>query len=270
MSVQRRRPLILGYHAVSSTWGANLAVPEERLRGQLAYLAARGHVGLTLSEAERRRRDATLPLRSVVVTFDDGYASTMRAAPILEEFGFPGTVFIVTSFVESGEALSWPGIEHWSTPDTVEELRPLSWAQAGELVARGWEVGSHTVTHPLLTTVDDRRLRAELSESRSTIERRLGRCSALAYPYGLADSRVALESQRAGYEVACMLTFAQFIDEPLRRARTGMNGEDSGIRLVTKVSMLGQAARRSRAARLVRILRRRRNWLPAPGPPSAT
>jgi peptidoglycan/xylan/chitin deacetylase (PgdA/CDA1 family) len=254
-------PLTLAYHAVSTTWRARAAVPESDLRSQLAYLKKRGYVGFTITEAERRRREGTLPARSVVVTFDDGHASTLLAAPILEEFGYPGTVFVVTQFVESGEPLSWMGLER--PPDgATDELRPLTWPQVEELVSGGWEVGSHTLTHPLLTRADDERLQDELVESRAAIERRLGRCSAIAYPYGQADRRVAAAASRAGYTVGCTLTFVHFVDEPLRRPRLEMRAAEGRIRLALKMSRLGRAARRSRPLRVARTMRRRRDWLP--------
>lgn len=254
--------LILGYHAVSSTWRSQLAVSEDLLRAQLSYVVARGYHGLTLSDAERRRNQGALPERSVVVTFDDGYASTMLAAQILTELGIPGTVFVPTAFVESGEHLSWRGIVKWARPETAEELRPLSWGDLEGLVASGWEVGSHTVTHPLLPNVGDGQLRSELRESRSAIESRLGSCVSVSYPYGRADERVAAEAQRAGYEVGCTLTFSHMVDEPLRRPRVGLGPADTRLRLRAQVSDFGQAVRRSAAARLARRLPRRRGWLP--------
>ena len=257
------RPLVLAYHAVSSSWPASLAVAEDRLRAQLAYLKKRGYIGLTISEAEHARKDGTLPALSVVVTFDDGYASTLRAAPILDELQFPGTVFVVTGFVESGETLAWAGIAEWQRPETIEELQPLSWDDAESLLARGWEVGSHTASHPLLTRVDDHRLHDELVRSRAAIQDRLGGCTSLAYPYGQADERVAAAARAAGYEVACMLTFAHIADEPMRRPRVGLGARDHGVRLAAQVSGLGQAARRSGAARLARRLHFRRTWLPS-------
>ena len=142
------------------------------------------------------------------------------------------------------------------------ELRSLTWRDAEELVARGWEVGSHTVSHQLLTRVDDEQLHEELASSRSVVERQLGRCTAIAYPYGQADERVAEAASVAGYDVGCTLTFAHVVDEPLRRPRTGMGPGASRTAMATRVSRLGQAARRSRAARLARAMRRRRPWLP--------
>src|SRR5919108_230023 len=86
------RPLLLAYHAIGA-WSPALAIPEQALRAQLSLLRRRGYVGFTAAEAERRRQDGTLAARAVVVTFDDGFRSVLRARPILEEIGFPATVF---------------------------------------------------------------------------------------------------------------------------------------------------------------------------------
>jgi peptidoglycan/xylan/chitin deacetylase (PgdA/CDA1 family) len=262
VSSKQARPLVLCYHAVSSTWRSQLAISERLLERQLRLIAARGYVGLTLSEAERRRADGSLPDRSVVVTFDDGFASTLRALPILAEVGFPGTVFPVTGFVGSGATLSWPGIEHEFTRETEAELRPLRWPELETLQEVGWEVGSHTVGHPLLTAVDDARLETELQVSRVEIVERLGCCDSVSYPYGRADERVAAAAARAGYTVACTLAMVHLEDEPLRRPRVNLATVDTGLRLRLQVAPRIQSLRRSRAARLARTLHRNRSWLP--------
>jgi peptidoglycan/xylan/chitin deacetylase (PgdA/CDA1 family) len=260
------RPLILAYHAVSSTWDSPLAVTEEALAHQAAHLHRRGYRGLTMAEAERLRARGGLPPRSVVFTFDDGYRSTLRAADILARHGYAGTVFAVTAFPASGKHLSWPGIEHELTAATAEQLEPLSWADLAALRGRGWEVGSHTVSHALLTAAGDAALSAELGDSRRAIADRLGDCATVAYPYGVADARVAAAAREAGYLAACTLTGAHVDDEPHRRPRVGMTSADTGPRLGAKLSPLGLALRRSGAARTVRRLRRRRDWIPAAGP----
>jgi peptidoglycan/xylan/chitin deacetylase (PgdA/CDA1 family) len=256
------QPLILGYHAISARWRSQLAVSEHVLGRQLDFLARRGYVGLTLSEAERRRTAGTLPERAAVITFDDGYASTRLAAPILADRGFVGTVFVVTEFVASGRPLSWPGIEQWLAEETRNELQPLSWDELAMLAGDGWEVASHTARHPLLTSVDDVRIEEELRSSRDAIAARFGACNALAYPYGLADVRVADAAARTGYGVACTLTYVHSVDEPLRRPRVAMSTQDTGLRLALHLSPPALRARRSRLAQEARRLRRTRPWLP--------
>lgn len=251
----RRLPLILCYHAVSSVWRTELAVAETQLAGQLAALRRRGYVGLTFAESERARLAGRLPKRTVVVTFDDGFASTSRARPALEEAGFPGTVFVVTDFVESGDALSF--IPNGSGAVAADELAPLGWSELAELRELGWEVGSHTVTHPRLPDVASPELQRELELSRETIERRLGICETLAYPYGAADERVAAAAAEAGYLAACTLTGAHRVDDRFRRSRVGIYRNDAGLRVRAKLSPVGQALRRTGLAELADVRRRK-------------
>ena len=251
------RPLLLAYHAVGS-WSPTLAIPESALRAQLTLLRRRGYVGLTAAEAERRRQEGTLPARAVVVTFDDGFRSVLRAKPILEQLSVPATVFVVTSFVDSGEPLRWPGLE--------QSEESLGWSDLELLREAGWEVGSHTATHPLLPDLDDAELARELVASRAMIEKRLGSCTTLAYPYGRADDRTAAAAARAGYLAAFTLSRAHRPDEPLRRPRLGLRDVHRGLKLRLQLSSGAALARRSRPAAAASALRRgllpRPEWLP--------
>jgi peptidoglycan/xylan/chitin deacetylase (PgdA/CDA1 family) len=240
------RPIVLCYHAVSSSWPSSLAVSEQLLERHVTALRRRGYVGITLAQAERARQEGTLPRRSVVVTFDDAYASVLRARPILDAASYPGTVFVVTRFAESGEPLRWPGIDMWSDGEHADELEPLGWGELEALRDAGWEVGSHTVSHPRLPDLDDETLRAELTDSRAAIVRHLGSCETIAYPYGLADARVAAAARDAGYLAAVTLTTLHGSDEPYLRPRAGMYPSDAGWRARVKLSPTFAAARRSR------------------------
>jgi peptidoglycan/xylan/chitin deacetylase (PgdA/CDA1 family) len=249
------RPLVLGYHAVSSSWRSPLAVPEELLASHLRLLRGNGYTGLTFAEAEHRRSAGTLPERPAVVTFDDGFASILRAQPLLEEAGFPATAFVVTSFVDSGQPLSWAGME--TSPDgaDADELAPLAWRDLEALVARGWEVGSHTATHPVLPALGDGELHDELESSRKAITARLGACETLAYPYGLVDERVARAAAEAGYLAACTYTRVHWLDKPLRRPRLAVYPTDSGVRLRVKLSPPAARLRRSRLLHALKTAR---------------
>lgn len=211
-------------------------------------LKERGYVGLTFREWEQRNALGELPARSVVVTFDDGYASTLRAKPILDELGYPATVFPVLSFVESGEPLTWPGIDQWLDGEHVAELQPLSWRQLEQLVDAGWEIGSHTVDHPLLPGLADDELEQELLQSRAGLSAKLGSCDTIAYPYGDANERVASAAASAGYFAGCTLTRFHLVDEALRRPRIGLFARDTGARLQAKLSRPSLSMRRSPTA----------------------
>ncbi len=100
---RRRRLLILCYHGVSlqdeHEWRRELFVTPAFLRRRFEALRDGGYAVLPLGEAVRRLRDGTLPARSVALTFDDGgYNFFAAAAPLLEEFGYPATVYLTSYY----------------------------------------------------------------------------------------------------------------------------------------------------------------------------
>jgi peptidoglycan/xylan/chitin deacetylase (PgdA/CDA1 family) len=246
--------LSLCYHAVSPRWPAELSVTPEALESQLGYLAKRGYRGITFTEAVR----GTASGKSVAITFDDGYASTVRLArPILDRFGMPGTVFVPTDFIGGGP-MAWPGIDQWLGTEHEPELVPMTWADARELADSGWEIGSHTKSHPHLTEIDDELLAQELLESRLACERMLDRrCDSIAYPYGDHDERVIAATEKAGYEAAATLPSQTPVPAPLAWPRVGVFYHDSMTVFRVKVSPGVRRLRRSRAWRpLVEPLRK--------------
>lgn len=226
-------PLILCLHAVSAHWRSPLAIAPELLRAQLGRLAGRGFTGLTLSEAERRRAAGEPTARTVVVTFDDGFASVVRAVPVLRELGWPATVFVLPPFVDRGAPLAWDGTRQWLGTPSEPELAPLSWEALDGLAQDGWEIGAHSATHPRLTLAADDRLTAELVLPRAQIAARYGTCTAVAYPYGAVDDRVAAAAHRAGHRVGVTLDSAH-PDTPLTRRRVGLYPRDGGWRFAVK------------------------------------
>ena len=103
-----------------------------------------------------------------------------------------------------------------------EELSSVTWDQAREMDANGVEIGSHTLTHPILTNVGDERLRRELSDSKSRLEEVLGRqVDQFCYPNGDNDERVRREVARAGYRAAVTVESGlnQGGDDPLTLRR---------------------------------------------------
>jgi peptidoglycan/xylan/chitin deacetylase (PgdA/CDA1 family) len=102
---RRNRLLILCYHGVSledeHVWNPALYVSTGLLRERLSLLRRAGCAVLPLSEAVRRLYEGSLPARSVALTFDDGtYDFYRQALPVLEEFRFPATLYLTTSYCE--------------------------------------------------------------------------------------------------------------------------------------------------------------------------
>ena len=83
------------------------------------------------------------------------------------------------------------------------EYCAINWGQAREMADAGVEIGSHTLTHPILTGLDDARLREEVAQSRDRIQNALGRkVETFCYPNGDFDLRTQREVARAGYRLA--------------------------------------------------------------------
>lgn len=235
--------LVLCYHAVSPDWQAELAVTPQALDDQLRRLTDDGFQGVTFSDA----MNGEVSGKVVAVTFDDGYRSVLeRARPVLDRHGMPGTVFIPTDYPGKGP-MSWPGIDCWiGTPDE-QELLPLSWDETRELARAGWEIGSHTRSHPRLPQVSDSLLEDELRGSKAVLEDMLDReCRSLAYPYGDHDERVVEGARRAGYTAATTLPSRFGSTDPLSWPRVGVYHEDGDWAFRVKIA---PAVRRLRSTR---------------------
>ena len=237
--------LVLCYHALSERWPAPLSVTPQAFEEQVQVLVRRGYRGVTFAEAAQ-----SPPGRNVAITFDDAFRSVLELArPILARLGLPATIFVPTSFPSSPEkAMSWPGIDGWLGTEHEHEMRPMSWGELAEVAGEGWEIGSHTKSHPHLTRLPEPELQAELADSRREIEDRLSRpCPSLAYPYGDNDDRVVEGAGAAGYAAAGTLSARLAGQGPLRRPRLGIYHGDDLRRYRLKVSL---ALRLVRATRL--------------------
>jgi peptidoglycan/xylan/chitin deacetylase (PgdA/CDA1 family) len=236
--------LVLCYHALSPDWTADLSVTPANFRAQLELLVQAGYRGATFSEAVTARRG-----RLVAVTFDDAFGSVHRLArPLMSKLGWPGTVFVPTAFQDGGGRLRWPGIDHWEGGPHGDELRAMSWTLLRELAAEGWEIGSHTRTHPRLTQLDDHALRAELRDSRAACERAVERpCRSIAYPYGDVDARVVAAVREAGYETGAALPARLYRPSVLAWPRIGIYHPDGRGRFALKVSRVLRRARTAAA-----------------------
>ncbi len=128
----------------------------------------------------------------VAITFDDAFRSVnANAVPELLRRGFPATIFVPVDCLGTK-----PGWEMENELDdrvmTGDELRSLP-----ELI----ELGSHSLSHPHLTQIDESRLRDEIATSRHKLSELIGsEVSLLAFPYGEYDDRVVDTCTEAGYE----------------------------------------------------------------------
>lgn len=209
----------------------------------MSFLVGSGYRGATFLEA------VTGPpaQKAVAVTFDDAYRSIMELAfPILSRWGLPGTVFVPTDFAGTDIPMAWAGNDRWLHGPYESEMLCMSWEELGQLADAGWEIGSHTKSHPRLTELDDATLAAELSGSREECERRLERpCRSMAHPYGHPDERVLEATREAGYVAAADLPDRFNRATPFMCPRVGVYHRDADRRFRLKVA---RATRRLRTS----------------------
>ena len=202
--------------------GFNLSVTPSDFAAQMSYLSAHGYRTVTpqeiISGAARSGRG-----KPVAITFDDGYEDVYTAAyPILARHGFKATFYIISGFVGRPGYLTW------------DQIRAL--ANAGE------NIGSHTVNHADLLLADPLTLRLELVDSKTAIQREIGRpVLDFAYPSGEYDPTVEQAVRAAGYRTAVTTAygFAQPSDVPLALPRLRVFGGMTLEGFAMSVSGLG-------------------------------
>ena len=223
-------PVILMYHSVQPgngipEWPWAVSLP--RLRSHLDFLSDQGWTTLTMANILGAPESCLE--RTVVLTFDDGYADNLVACEELHKRGMRATWFIVSGFI--GQEPGWQA-------DGRPRGRLLNSAELKSMHADDFEIGSHTVSHVRLTEMDETRTRAELVTSKAALEDILGNeVSSFAYPYGDWNEYCAHSVREAGYRGACTTRsgWALRDDDPFRLRRLAVFNTDTVGSLARKL-----------------------------------
>ena len=215
---------ILMYHVIAPAPPRasypDLYVGRDDFARQMRWLARHGFHAVTLRQVyDHWRRGATLPRNPVVISFDDGYRSVFRAAfPVLR-------------------SLRWSAVVNLKVGNTRVRSGLLP-RLVRSLIAAGWEIDAHTITHPDLTTLDAVRLRYEVSRSRRWIRRTFRvRADFFCYPSGRHNARVIAAVRAAGYLGATTTEYGLARPSELYTLdRLRINGSDSLARFASKLS----------------------------------
>ncbi len=177
----------------------------------------------------------------VGLTFDDAFVSIFKnAVPILKKYDLPAAVFAPTGNL--GRRLDWPVSA--GCQDAQEIVMDKD--QIRELDSAGFEIFSHTVSHPRLTEITGEKIHEELTESKHVLERIVGHeIGGISYPNGSCDSEVIGAAERAGYKVGftiepCLIDSST---HSLRIGRFSVYGGESLLMFKIKVSGAYQAVR---------------------------
>ena len=191
---------VLTYHQieVAPPRGApmrSLYVSPAAFKRQMQILKWLGYTGLSMTELLPYIRGEKSG-RVVGITFDDGYLNNLHhAAPILSHFGFSSTCYVVSDLI--GGTNSWDRSIGVQSAQLMNESEIKSWLSAGQ------EIGSHTLSHSNLLTLNEQDARREIVESKQALERRFGvEVHQFCYPYGDYDQSHASWVTGAGYLAA--------------------------------------------------------------------
>lgn len=226
---------ILMYHQVS-----NISYPKfyeytvttKAFEAQMRVLKCLGFTTINFNQLwEHRNGRADLPRKPVIITFDDVLADAIgNAIPLLEASGFTAVFYVPTNFV---------GIKSsWMLPDVNIDFQIVDWSTLENIHSKGFEIGSHTMNHPLLDRISENECRMELEGSRKTLEDTLGHeIRHLAYPFGAHNEIVKELAYKAGYHTACTTEpyISQTDDDFLALPRLNMGMGDSLMDFIIKL-----------------------------------
>lgn len=177
-TLRRVRVPILMYHYVSELppdadpIRIDLTVTPANFRAHMQHLRDEGYTPVSLYDLHAALLTGQpLPARPVILTFDDGHIDHyIEVFPVLREFGFTGTFFIITGLVDS------------NAPDYI------TWAQAAEMAEAGMSLEPHTKTHRDLRERSDDLLVYEMLGSRESLNAHtISPARMFSYPAGRYD-----------------------------------------------------------------------------------
>lgn len=188
---------IITYHSIDES-GSVISTEPKIFREQMKILKENEYRVISLKEfISSLANNETNYLKTVVLTFDDGFQNFFyEAFPLIEEYGFNATVYLVTDFC--GKYNDWEG-----NPPELPRSKLMAWEKIKMLDKYGIEFGVHTKTHPDLTKISLPEMRREIIESKAAIEKELGKeVKTFAYPYGRFNSSVK-EFAEQNFDAAC-------------------------------------------------------------------
>lgn len=185
----------LNYHIINRAIADKIAISEEAFEQQLAYLRKHGYHTLSLAHAIADI-DGTqkAPPRSLLLTFDDGYAdNALVALPLLQAYGMRATLFVITGYIGQSN--------RWNTR-ACYDAQHMNWNDLHRWHESGGDLGGHSHKHYCMTRLGYHELQETVRLNKRLIEKETGVTPrAFAYPYGRFNQAV-IDVVRQHYEIA--------------------------------------------------------------------
>ena len=231
---------VLMYHALTEKPESEVHrvhIPVADFEEQMDWLAAEAYQVLPLKAlVTSLKQGRSLPEKSVVLTFDDGYLSLYNyARPILHKHGFEATLFVTTDPVGLPAYSNLKGFDGAGQPSND---RPLTWPELAEMAEMGWAIESHSCSHPQLAQLNNAQMQHETRDCKKIIEAKLNRpVQYYAYPFGNYNRQSLAAITEAGYEAACSVHVGKtsLQSDVLRLPRVEINSADGLPTFIRKV-----------------------------------
>jgi peptidoglycan/xylan/chitin deacetylase (PgdA/CDA1 family) len=198
---------VLLYHRVGTEEDCKLSpvacISIDNFELQLDYLVKQGYYFATLDEVVKYvKAEITLPKKTTVITFDDGFQDNHRYAfPALKERGINATIFINAGFIGGKLSADEAGVTPPYRKDAFCWF--LSWDEIIEMSNNGIDFEPHTHTHVHLTAIAESEMEREIKLSKDIIEERLNKTvKHFCYPYGEYNEKVCDVVRKMGFESA--------------------------------------------------------------------
>ncbi|MBP7087970.1 MAG: polysaccharide deacetylase family protein [Candidatus Omnitrophica bacterium] len=230
LNLNYRTPIFMYHTLCKSESGDNTAVEISVFKKQMEFLKKGGYKVISLNQYCRLLAEGeSLPRHTVVITFDDGHDNTLEAAKILRDYDYPATFFLISNFLNKDDFLSTDDIYFFLKSTKIE-------------------IGSHTLFHAYLPSLNSSQIKKEIFESKKNLEKKFGqKVNTISYPVGGFNKEVLEIVKDAGYLCACTTNrgFSRALDRfALRRVK--ITNKDLGFHFWRKASGFYQIFERTK------------------------
>lgn len=196
---------IINYHKISPSYDIGITTRHpNRFESDLKILKILQFNTITFKDLINSKAEFSNP---IIITFDDAYETIKRyALPLMFSYGFKGIIYPVTNFIGK--------YNDWDVQIGKLKFKHLNWQALKEIQNMGFEIGSHTQSHELLTRMNYRQQLKELIDSKDVLENALGmEVFSISYPFGRFNQQTIRCAVEAGYKFGVASLYFRHIEE---------------------------------------------------------
>lgn len=211
-------------------------VTKKNFEKHLRFFKLRGLKPITFKDyrdfREGKIAATVFPKKPIILTFDDGYTDNCtNLLPLMEKYGYKGVLYLLGDFDVR--------YNFWDADQGDHKDEIMSKEQKQTFVEKGWEIGSHTLTHRHLSQLCEVEVFNEISQAKANLEKELQiEIISFAYPYGDLSEMVKTQVRKSGhlFGIATDSGGMHIEDDLFQVFRVNMFPEESIFQLYKKTS----------------------------------